>query len=282
VTEQKPASSFKSKIVQANWRRAGLLLAFMLWVLAWIGGSIWPMPVGNMQAVIRGFVFGLAAVLVATGAYLLLKRLPLRGLMGVTLISLVPLIVVSAWLGLTLPAFLTSLSLSSEPQPLRLSDLARQRPEQLPAYVEIEGYLLRDLTLAEQYDVRDNSTKRTRTKIFYQTPLVGPDWSSDLPVLVAAQTSGPWYQTAQEPAVPVTRRGILYPVEPRPGERPWYDPIVGVKMDRSWYEAHAPFAFQPDRFYFLSDESPFDLRFMFLLFSIFILLLMAFVVKLAL
>ena len=188
--------------------------------------------------------------------------------------------VVSVWMGASVPQYLASTKLPNEHQELRLEDLVTNRPE-LPAYVSIKGYPARELTLTETYSVRDNTTKRNKTYTFSQLPLVDAKWTANDPVLIVMESGT--YQSLDTGQGEVLATGILYPVTPRPGERRWVNPPVGLTTQHTaeWYQHNAQFNFDPENLYFLSKDSPDSLKFLPILFSVFTLALIIVVVRMA-
>ena len=256
-------------------KRGVVTLTFLLWVLGWIIWGAARQPAGNFSGFASTMLYGFAglasASLIAAVAY----RYPPRFVFIMLFIGFVPIVAVSAWLGMATPNFLASLEINSRPVPLAPQTLHLNRPK-LPLYVEVRGFVVDELTLTASYSVRDNSTKITRTYQISQKPLVETGWNADQPVFIVVETDA--YDYIDFPSREVIATGILYPVVPRPGERPWINPPnASLNFDQAWYGANANFLYDPERLYFLSADSPGELRFYFILFSTFTLIVVGFI-----
>jgi hypothetical protein len=271
---------FRVDTSKAGIVRGVMALIITLWVLAWIIFGAATAQVGDLYNWPKTFAFGLFG-LVSGGALLTLwQRQPLKNALIPIIVGGFPVCVVSVWMGASVPQYLASTNLPSERQELRLEDLITNRPE-LPAYVTIRGYPARELTLTETYTVRDNTTKRTETYTFSQLPLVDTEWTADDPVLVVMESDA--YESLDTEQGEVIATGVLYPVTPRPGERRWVNPPVGLttQYTAEWYRQNAQFNFDPENLYFLSKDSPGSLKFLPILFSVFTLALIVVVVRIA-
>jgi len=271
---------FRVDTSKAGIVRGVMALTITLWVLAWIIFGASTAQVGDLYNWPKTFAFGLFG-LVSGGVLLTLwQRQPLINALLPVIIGGFPVCVVSVWMGASVPQYLASANLPSERQELRLEDLVTNRPE-LPAYVTIRGYPARELTLTETYTVRDNTTKRTETYMFSQLPLVDTEWTADDSVLVVMESDA--YESIDTGQGEVMATGVLYPVTPRPGERRWVNPPVGLTTQHTaeWYRHNAQFNFDPENLYFLSKDSPGSLKFLPILFSVFTLALIVVVVRIA-
>jgi len=246
----------------------------MLWVLGWITLAAWNSSSGGLPGTLRTLGFGMAGLLSASVIYTLLRRLPLKLILYLTLTGLVPTILVSVWLGTAMPQLRTSTKLSGKPLDLTLAQLRLNRPD-LPAHVQIQGYLIPELTLTGSYTVRQDRTYKTRYVSLL--PLVEAGWESNDKIMVMVESSA--YDYTEMDQNKITATGILYPVTPRPGERAWTSDPVG--FDAGWYAENAAFNYQPAQLYILADESPGSLIFLSVLFSIFTLAFMGIVVYVA-
>ena len=257
-----------------------MALTITLWVLAWVIFGASTAEVGDLYNWPKTFAFGLFG-LVSGGMLLTLwQRQPMANALIPVIIGGLPVCVVSVWMGASVPQYLASANLPDELQEVRLEDLVTNRPD-LPAYVTIRGYPARELTLTETYTVRDSATKRTETYTFSQVPLVDAGWTAADPVLVVMESDA--YESLDAGQGEVVATGILYPVTPRPGERRWVNPPVGLNTQYTveWYRHNAPFDFDPENLYFLSKDSPSSLKFLPVLFSVFTLTVIVVIVRMA-
>ncbi len=271
---------FRVDTSKAGIRRGIMALTITLWVLAWIIVGASSAQVSDLNNWPRTFAFGLFGLISGGVLLTLWQRKPLVTALIPVIVGGLPVCVVSVWMGASVPQYLTSANLPTDLQELQLEDLVSNRPE-LPAYVTMRGYPLRELTLTETYTVYDNTTKRNNTYGFSQVPLVDAGWSTGDPVLVVMESGA--YESLDTGQGEVIATGVLYPVTPRPGERRWANPPVGLTTDHTvdWYRQNAQFTFDSENLYFLSKDSPGSLASLPILFAVFTLALIVVVVRIA-
>ncbi len=271
---------FRVDTSKAGILRGVMALLMTLWVLAWIIVGASTAQVGDLNNWPRTFAFGLFGLISGGLLLTLWQRKPLLTALIPLIAGGLPMCVVSVWMGASVPQYLTSANLPAELQELRLEDLVTNRPV-LPAYVTIRGYPVHELTLTETYTVYDNATKRSNTYVFSQVPLVDAGWTADEPVLVVMESHA--YKPLDPGQGEVIATGVLYPVTPRPGERRWANPPVGLTTQHTaeWYRHNAQFTFDPANLYFLSKDSPGSLASLPILFAVFTLALIVVIVRIA-
>ncbi len=271
---------FRVDTSKAGIWRGVMALTVTVWVLAWIIFGASTAQVGDLYNWPKTFAFGLFGLLSGGVLLTLWQRKPLETALIPVIVGGLPVCVVSVWMGASVPQYLASANLPDELQELRLEELVTNRPE-LPAYVTVRGYPVHELTLTETYTVRDNVTKRTETYVFSQLPLVDAEWTIADPVLVVMESDA--YESLDTEPGQVIATGVLYPVTPRPGERRWVNPPVGLTTQHTaeWYRHNAQFNVDPENLYFLSKDSPGSLKFLPILFSIFTVALIVVVVRIA-
>lgn len=245
-----------------RWQRAIALVINTLLILLGISLGMVPTFVG-FSIYLGGWVSGLVAlVLGATLTHRYYRRhLPEGTLALVICLGILHLFVFTGILTTFLPPFYVAWGQPAQPHSVDLATLNREVLS-LPAYVRLQGFSQRDLTVRDEYRLSRTRHSPARTIVINWTPLVPPGWRSPDPIRVLMMQS----TFAEGPGDQVTAEGILYPFQPRWGERfipndaSLYSSLEGVGMRADWLQTRADFSFDAEHLYILSANTPQQLR----------------------
>jgi hypothetical protein len=245
-----------------RWQRAIALVINTLLVLLGISLGMVPTFVG-FTIYLGGWVSGLVALVLGTTlTHRYYRRHLPEGTLGIVIsLGILHLFVFTGILTTFLPPFYVAWGQPTQPRTVDLATLDRDSFS-LPAYVRLQGISQRDLTVRDEYEIPKTKQSPARTIVINWTPLVPPGWQSPDPIRVLMMQS----VFAEGPDDQVTVEGILYPFQPRWGERfipndaTLYSSLEGVGMRADWLQARADFNFDAESLYVLSANTPQQLR----------------------